>query len=56
MNYAKAVRGVTTNPIDIQMIESQAEIELARTLTKDEKQLLSKAISPSTLCKRIKKV
>ena len=56
MDYAKVVKGFTKSPTDIEFIEAQAKIELAKNLTKVEKNLLFEANSPSTLCKKIKKV
>ena len=56
MDYAKAVKGFTKTPTDIEIVEAQAKIELVRNLTKVEKNLLFEANSPSTLCKKIKKV
>ena len=50
------MKGFTKTPTDIEIVEAQAKIELARNLTKVEKNLLLEANSPSTLCKKIKKV
>ena len=56
MDYAKAVKGLTANSSNNEIVEFQAEMELARKLTKFEINLLLKANSYASLCEKIKKV
>ena len=56
MDYAKAVKGYTSYSKNIKIVESQAELELSRNLTKLEKNHLSNVDSPAALVNKMKKV
>ena len=56
MNYAQAARGHHTRVGVTMAIQSQAETELGRKLSKEEEIFLSTKFSPCSLLDEIKKV
>ena len=56
MNYAQAARGHHTRGGVTRAIQSQAETELGRKLSKEEEIFLSTKFSPPSLLDEIKKV
>ena len=56
MNFARALRGQLTVTSTIDAIQSQAETELNRKLTKAEESLLFGCTDPTQLLKDIQKV
>ena len=56
MNYAKALAASLSDNSDIGIIQSQAQLELKRDLSRAEKNLLSSKFSLNLIAKRIEKV
>lgn len=56
MNYAKALAASLSDNSDIGIIQSQAQLELKRDLSRAEKNLLSSKFSLKLIAKRIEKV
>ena len=56
MNYSQAARGHHTRGGATMAIQSQAETELGRKLSKEEELFLSTKLSPSSLLDEIQKV
>ena len=56
MDYARALKGSTRKPSPLEIIQSQAEIELGQSLDKAEINLLSRKYSTANLSEDIQKV
>ena len=56
MNYSQALRGKKKLPDATTAIQSQAETELSRRLSKEEETLLFSQSSPNVLLRQIQKV
>ena len=56
MNYSKALRGRLEKPAAIRGVQSQAETELNRELSKEEEALLFSHVDPNMLLEGIQKV
>jgi hypothetical protein len=56
MNFSRAVKGHLTRTGAIRVIQSQAETELGRKLSKEEESLLFKNNPPNILQAQIEKV
>jgi hypothetical protein len=56
MNFSKAVKGHPTKSFAIKAIQSQAETELGRKLTKEEESILFSKTHPNILLDQIEKV
>ena len=56
MNFAKAVKGKQTRASSMRDIQSQAETELSRQLSKEELDALFKNGSPNDILEQIQKV
>ena len=56
MNFSKAVKGHPSKSFTIKAIQSQAETELGRKLTKEEESILFFKTHPNILLDQIEKV
>jgi hypothetical protein len=56
MNFSQAVKGQLSRPGAVRAIQSQAETELGRKLSKEEESLLFRNIHPNTFLGQIQKV